>query len=108
MSIHPQDRGSLPGDPMYSIRNSNPFPLRNKYSLPPYRVFLLSNSHKDMMFIVRTIMELTRFARTEALHKMWQAQYDGRSVLIVTHKERAELFVELFADRGVIVGMEPV
>jgi ATP-dependent Clp protease adapter protein ClpS len=59
------------------------------------------------MFIVRTVMDLTRLGQAEALHKMWQAHHSGRSQLLVTFKERAELYVEQFAARGLSVSMEP-
>jgi ATP-dependent Clp protease adapter protein ClpS len=59
------------------------------------------------MFIVRTVMELTRFCREEATYKMWQAHHSGRSVLLVTYKERAELYVEQFASKGIPVVIEP-
>ncbi len=62
----------------------------------------------DMMLVVRTIMELTRFCLAEANTKMWQAHHFGKSFLFVTYQERAELFVELFAARGLHVTMEPV
>jgi ATP-dependent Clp protease adaptor protein ClpS len=83
----------------------DPKPQRRK--LPTYKLILLSDGKIDMMFIVRTVMELTRFCRTEATHKMWQAHYSGRAVLFTTYRERAELFVELFADRGMKVTLEP-
>jgi ATP-dependent Clp protease adapter protein ClpS len=59
------------------------------------------------MFVVRTVMELTRFCRAEATHKMWEAHHCGRSVLLVTYRERAELYAEQFADRGLPVAIEP-
>ena len=34
---------------------------------------------------------------------MWQAHHCGRSVLLVTYLERAELYVEQFAERGLAV-----
>jgi ATP-dependent Clp protease adapter protein ClpS len=52
-------------------------------------------------------MELTRFCRPEATHKMWEAHHNGRSVLLTTWLERAELFVELFAERNLTVSVEP-
>jgi hypothetical protein len=61
-----------------------------------------------MMHVIRTIMELTRFCVAEATHKMWEAQHTGRSTLLVTHKERAELFVELFGERGIQITVESV
>jgi ATP-dependent Clp protease adapter protein ClpS len=61
----------------------------------------------DLMFIVRTVMELTRLCRAEATHKMWEAHHCGRSVLLTTWKERAELYQEQFAGRGLSVSVEP-
>jgi ATP-dependent Clp protease adaptor protein ClpS len=75
--------------------------------LPRYKVVLLNNAASDMMFVVRTIMELTRLCRAEATHKMWEAHHSGRSVLLTTYRERAELYVEQFADKGVSVSVEP-
>ena len=75
--------------------------------LPPYKVILLREAGKELMFVVRTVMELTRFCRAEATYKMWEAHHTGRSLLLVTHKERAELYVEQFAERGLPVMIEP-
>jgi ATP-dependent Clp protease adapter protein ClpS len=60
-----------------------------------------------MMFVVRTVMELTRLCKAEATHKMWEAHHFGRSQLLVTFRERAELYVEQFARKGLAVTMEP-
>ena len=94
MSEHPADR-------------SRPRPRPQHRALPTYRVVLLQDARNDLMFIVRTVMELTRFCRAEATHKMWQAHHSGQSVLLVTYKERAELYVEQFADKGLTVTIEP-
>jgi ATP-dependent Clp protease adapter protein ClpS len=75
--------------------------------LPPYRVVLLNNDDQDLMFVVRTIMELTRLCRAEATHKMWEAHHSGRAQLLITHKERAELYAAQFADRGLRTLVEP-
>jgi ATP-dependent Clp protease adapter protein ClpS len=75
--------------------------------LPAYKLILLGDGKTDMMVIVRTVMELTRFCRTEATHKMWQAHYLGQAVLLTTYRERGELYVEQFADRGMSVTLEP-
>ena len=81
--------------------------LRQRPTLPPFKVVLLNNASLDLMFVVRTIMELTRLCRAEATHKMWQAYHWGRSLLLVTFKERAELYVEQFAARGLTLTIEP-
>jgi ATP-dependent Clp protease adapter protein ClpS len=74
---------------------------------PRYKVVLLNQAAHDLMFVVRSVMELTRFPRAEATHKMWEAYHCGRSVLLVTYLERAELYVEQFADKGLKVEVEP-
>src|SRR5262245_59306496 len=73
-----------------------------------YRIILVNDPKHGLMFIVQVVMDLTRLCRAEATHKMWEAHHNGRSQLLVTHKERAELYVEQFADRGLLVTMEPV
>jgi ATP-dependent Clp protease adapter protein ClpS len=76
-------------------------------TLPPFKVILLNNASQDLMFVVRTIMELTRLCRAEATHKMWEAHHSGRSLLLTTHRERAELFASQFGERGLEVAVEP-
>jgi ATP-dependent Clp protease adapter protein ClpS len=76
-------------------------------SLPRFKLILHHNDALELMFIVRTVMELTRLCRAEATHKMWEAYHTGRSVLLVTYRERAELFAEQFTERGLTVSIEP-
>jgi ATP-dependent Clp protease adapter protein ClpS len=52
-------------------------------------------------------MDLTRFCKEEAMNRMWEAYHIGRSIVVATHLERAELFVEQFAERGLIASLEP-
>jgi ATP-dependent Clp protease adapter protein ClpS len=75
--------------------------------LPRYKVVLQQDTTKELMYVVRCVMELTRFPRAEATHKMWEAHHCGRSVILQTHLERAELYVEQFADKGLVVTVEP-
>jgi ATP-dependent Clp protease adapter protein ClpS len=92
-----------PGPPFGETRSDH-FARR---PLPGYRVVLTNISAQALMFVVKTVMELTRFCREEATHKMWEAHHNGRSQLLVTHLERAELYVEQFAERGLTVTIEP-
>jgi ATP-dependent Clp protease adapter protein ClpS len=101
MSQHHADRPDVPRDP---IRPPDSPPRRQ---LPMYRVVLHQDACLDLMFVVRTVMELTRFCRAEATHKMWQAHHCGRSVLLLSHRERAELYAEQLAARGLTVSVEP-
>jgi ATP-dependent Clp protease adaptor protein ClpS len=76
--------------------------------IPRYKVILLYDGFNDLMFVVRSVMELTHFPRAEATHKMWEAHHIGRSVLLITYRERAEMLVELFAGKGLTVTIEPM
>jgi ATP-dependent Clp protease adapter protein ClpS len=106
MSQHPSNR--LPTLAAAKVSpKSEPASRPARFPLPRYKVVLLNNEASDMMFVVRTIMELTRLCREEATHKMWEAHHSGRSVLLVTFKERAELYVEQFASKGLNVVIEP-
>jgi ATP-dependent Clp protease adapter protein ClpS len=76
--------------------------------LPPYRVILLHEAGQELMNVVRAVMDLTRLCREEATHKMWESYHRGQSQLLVTHKERAELYIDQFATRGITVTIEPL
>src|SRR2546427_13270731 len=98
MNPPPTNPPTVPPDPATRQETRPAAPPTGK--LPPYRVILLDNPAQDLMYIVRIIMELTRLYRVDATHKMWEAHHTGRSQLVITHKERAELYVDLFAGRG--------
>ena len=107
MSEHPSKRPPIPPPSPQPREQKRQAQTPRSRQLPPYRVVLLGNTKSDLMDIVRAIMELTRLCRAEATHKMWESHHCGRSVVLTTHKERAELFVEQFASRGVTVTIEP-
>ena len=98
MSQHPAD---MPATPDESGKFASQRP-----GLPTYKLVLLWNPANDPMAVVRAVMELTRYCRDEATYKMWQAHRDGRSVLLLTYLERAELYVEQFAKKGLQVAIE--
>src|SRR5262245_9823958 len=104
MSLHPFDR---PPDPSQSPEPTPTPEASRRRNLPLYKLILHADGVNDIMFVVRTIMELTRLCRAEATHKMWEVHHYGRSQLLVTYKERAELYVEQFAGRGLKVTLEP-
>ena len=55
-----------------------------------------------------TILRLTPLKREDALRCTLEAHEKGHSALLVTHKERAELYCEQFATRKLTVTCEPV
>jgi len=77
------------------------------YPARRFKVVLHRATDKDLMFVAKVVMELTRFGTAEAEFRMWEAYHRGRSLVLVTHLERAELFVEQFADRGLAATIEP-
>jgi ATP-dependent Clp protease adaptor protein ClpS len=72
-----------------------------------FRVVLHRPDNKDLASITRAVMDVTKFGTAEAEFRMWEAHHSGRSLVLVTHLERAELFVQQFADRGLPASIEP-
>ncbi len=75
--------------------------------LPPYRVILHNDDVNTFDRVVAAIVKLTPLNREQAEQRTWEAHTHGRSLLLVTHKERAELYCEQFASRGLTVTCEP-
>ncbi len=104
-----QQYAEEPESPQGSSKRRNrvrPHQQAPTWQLPRCKVILHAGGVTDMMFVVRTVMELTRLCRAEATHKMWEAHHSGRSLLLTTHKERAELYAQQFAARGLTVTIE--
>lgn len=75
--------------------------------LPPWKVLLHNDDVNDMIHVVATIMELCTLPRTRAIHLMLEAHTRGLAMLLVTHKERAELLQEQFQSKSLKVSIEP-
>jgi ATP-dependent Clp protease adaptor protein ClpS len=105
MSLPPADQPDVPRLP----HQPRPLPpsCPSRRALPRYHLVLWPDAINDLMFIVRSVMELTRFPRAEATHKMWEARHKGRSVLLTTWFERAEWYAERFVAKGLHVTLEP-
>lgn len=73
-----------------------------------YRVCVHRPEDRGLRAVLQAVIDLTRFAPAEAEHRMWEAYHRGRAVVLVTHLERAELYVEQFAARGLPATIEPV
>ena len=108
MSQFHADRPEVPRLPGDASERPRPLGQPRPRQVPRYKVILHHDPAGDLMLVVRSVMELTRFPRAEATHKMWEAHHRGRSVLLITYFERAELFVEQFAGKGLTVTLEPV
>lgn len=75
--------------------------------IPRYKVFLHRTHGKDLPSLARTLRRITHFADAEATYRMWDAYQNGRTLVLVTHLERAELYVEQFGAEGLDTSVEP-
>lgn len=75
--------------------------------LPPYRVLLHNDDVNSFEHVIRTILKLTPLNEQQAFERTLEAHQRGVSLLLVTHRERAELYVDQFATFGLTVTCEP-
>ena len=81
-------------------------PPRGPVPLRRYKVVLHRTADTGLMHVARAVRELTRYGEAEANHRMWEVHHSGRAVVVVTHLERAELYVEQFAERELFASVE--
>lgn len=75
--------------------------------LPPWRVLLHNDDVNHIDEIIKILQRLTPLSREDAVTRAMEAQHHGVALLLVTHQERAELYVEQFASCKVTVTAEP-
>jgi ATP-dependent Clp protease adaptor protein ClpS len=87
---------------------AKPFPKRPKLDkLPQYRVLLHDDDINTDVFVVQTLVELTPLNQAAAFDVTELAQKQGVAQVLVTHKERAELYMEQFGSKKLTVTIEP-
>ncbi len=74
--------------------------------LPPFRVLLHNDDVNDIVYVVETIVDLTPLNIKSATEATFEAHEQGVALLLVTHRERAELYVEQFKSKNLTVTME--
>jgi ATP-dependent Clp protease adaptor protein ClpS len=74
---------------------------------PPYKVILHNDDVNEMGYVVETIVNLTPLKPEQAVEKMLEAHRTGVTVLLVCHRERAELYEEQFRSCRLTVTIEP-
>lgn len=89
--------------PSPTRRQSKPKPGK----LPPWKVVLHNDPVNTMQDVVLTIKMLTHLTEQAAVRRMLEAHTRGRSMILTTHRERAELYKEQFASKGLIVTIGP-
>jgi ATP-dependent Clp protease adapter protein ClpS len=75
--------------------------------LPPWKVLLHNDNKNEMPFVVKTVVELTPLNEQDAKQRTEEAHKSGVSLLLTTHKERAELYKDQFETKGLTVSIEP-
>lgn len=96
----PEDTGTA------VIQKVKPAPPKVK-RLPPFKVLLHNDDVNDMDHVVTSILKATTLPLEDAVKKTLEAHDTGVALLLVTHRERAELYCEQFATFQLTVTMEP-
>lgn len=73
---------------------------------PPYKVLLHNDEVNLFENVVRLLQRLTPLSAEEAFQRTTEAHVKGMALLLSTHKERAELYVEQLTSAGLTVTME--
>src|SRR3954469_13224064 len=76
--------------------------------LPLFRVLLHNDDISAADFVVSAIVELTPLNHDRAVQVMLEAHTRGVGLLLVSRKERAELYQEQFKSKTLTVTIEPV
>ncbi len=75
--------------------------------LPPFRVLLHNDNHNTFEFVIDSLVELTSLNLSRAAEVTLEADKAGVALILVTHRERAELYQEQFTSKGLTVSIEP-
>ncbi len=84
-----------------------PADSRKVTHLPQYKVLLHDDPVNDIEHVVLTILKITSLSLAMAQEKTMEAHRTGISLILVTHKERAELYQEQFGSYNLTVTIEP-
>ena len=89
-------------------KKSKPAPQKTPPKvLPPWKVLLHNDDVNTPQHVVRTIVELTHLNEQAAKTRMEEADKTGVALILVTHKERAELYKDQFTSKSLTVTIEP-
>lgn len=75
--------------------------------LPPWRVLLHNDDVNDAADVVESLTMLTPLPRRRAVEVMMEAHTKGLALVMITHRERAELYRDQLQSRRLTVTIEP-
>ncbi len=75
-------------------------------ALPRWKVILHNDDVNVAEFVATKVQEITRLSEQDALEKVLAAHEHGTALLLITHKEKAELIVEQFEGHKITATME--
>lgn len=85
-----------------------PAETRNKpKQLPPYKVLLHNDDVNSFEHVIASILKLTTLTPQEAIIRTLEAHESGLALLLTTHRERAELYIDQFATLKLTATTEP-
>jgi len=82
-------------------------PKRRPKQLPPFKVLLHNDEVNTFESVIAAILKLTSLQPQEAVLRTLEAHETGVALLLVTHKERAELYHDQFTTFKITVTIEP-
>ncbi len=82
-------------------------PKRKPKKLPPYKVLLHNDDTNTFEHVITSVVRLTSLTTQEALLRALEAHESGLALLLVTHRERAELYADQFQSLSITVTIEP-
>ena len=77
-----------------------------KRQLPPWKIILHNDKVNTAEYVVNKVQEITKLAEDIATKCVIEAHKNGVALLLTTHKEKAELLVEMFESCNIEVTME--
>ncbi len=75
--------------------------------LPPWKVILHNDGGNESVEMVKAVRRLTPLSSEQATKCTEEVKSSGKSILLITHQERAELYVDQFASCKLTVSIEP-
>ena len=80
---------------------------RKPKQLPPYKVLLHNDDVNTFEHVIASIVKLTTLTPQEAILRTLEAHQSGLALLLTTHRERAELYIDQFASLNLTASAEP-